>query len=220
MSNSLTLVSHELPLAIFTEPDENFEIQSQSLSNNEAIINGANEICNSPKIRDRFEELNERSTDSLIGSRISNYSAPVPGISFANISNIHPAKIFGYAFALFYDRIHLVQILSMFSKTNSTFHSYIDVPVKAIDSLSYISVKVFIHYRGGIFCSCGHSEYNVFSHISAKQVIYYLGKSAILQENSALGLGMVTLQSQVLQIFETLNTEATISFLMKCTNQK
>ncbi|CAG8792432.1 10891_t:CDS:2, partial [Gigaspora margarita] len=260
MSNSHTLVSYELLLAIFTEPDENSEIQSQSLSNNEAIINRANEICNSPvykhnelsdnpflheearmqinflhnsdfqtlnyieyesivkyngkinfeklvaqkcqhdayistklnkichkeanstdiaiqpslnpgkaselvakiqknfnkthkstirefrwKIRDQFEELNERSTDLL------------------------NAEIFGYAFALFYNRIHLVQILSMFSKTNSTFHSYIDVPVKAIDSLSYIFVK---------------------------QIIYYLEKSAILQENSALGLGMVTLQSQ------------------------
>ncbi|CAG8594121.1 1735_t:CDS:2, partial [Gigaspora rosea] len=117
------------------------------------------------KIRDRFKELNKRSADSLIGSGISNYSTS--GISFVNLSNIHPAEIFRYAFVLFYDCIHLVQILSMFFKTNSTFNSYIDVPVKAIDLLSYISVKV----------------------------IYYLGKSAILQENSALGLEMVTLQS-------------------------
>ncbi|CAG8769024.1 12486_t:CDS:2, partial [Dentiscutata heterogama] len=79
------------------------------------------------KILDRFEELNKHSADSLIGSRISNYSAS--------------AKIFGYAFALFYDHIHLVQILSIFSKTNSTFHSYIDVSVKAINSLFYIFVK-------------------------------------------------------------------------------
>ncbi|CAG8758617.1 10705_t:CDS:2 [Gigaspora margarita] len=275
MSNSRTLVSHELLLAIFTEPDENSKIQSQSLSNNEAIINGANEICNSlvyehNKLSDNpflheearmqinfllnkyesivkynrkidFEKLEVNSTDIVTQPSLNLGKASelvvklqknsnkthkptirefLPDISFANISNIHPAEIFGYAFALFYDRIHLVQILSMFSKTNSTFHSYIDVPVKAIDLLSYISVKVFIHYQSGIFCSCGHSKYNVFSHISAKQVIYYLGKSAILQENSALGLGMVTLQSQALQIFETLNTEATISFLIKCTNQK
>ncbi|CAG8735800.1 12798_t:CDS:1, partial [Dentiscutata heterogama] len=46
--NSHTLVSYELLLAIFTEPNENSEIQFQSLSNNEAIINGANKICYLP----------------------------------------------------------------------------------------------------------------------------------------------------------------------------
>ncbi|RIA84771.1 hypothetical protein C1645_831811 [Glomus cerebriforme] len=107
----------------------------------------------------------------------------LPNISVANITSKNPAKCGGYAFALLGSKICLVQFLAMYHKL-SNYHSYID-STNCIDSLSYISVCVYIEQIPNIF-GCfpmNESKYVLFSHIPSHLIIYYLGSCENFTEN-------------------------------------
>ncbi|RIA98799.1 hypothetical protein C1645_812283 [Glomus cerebriforme] len=74
----------------------------------------------------------------------------LPRISVANVTTENPAKCGGYAFALFGSKIYLVQFLAMY-RQSSNYHSYVDDTVTCIDSLSYISVRVYEEQAPNIF---------------------------------------------------------------------
>ena len=122
--------------------------------------------------------MNNNNLEQLlnINKFLSTIYLALPSISVA-------AKCGGYAFALLGSKICLVQILAMYHKL-SNYHSYID-STNCIDSLSYISVYVYIEQIPNIFGCFPMNEpkYGLFSHIPSHLIIYYLGNCENFTEN-------------------------------------
>ena len=86
-------------------------------------------------------------------------------------------------------------------------HSYISYNVNNIDTLSYISLTLFINiYSESLFTNDCHAGGKLFAHITPKEVVYYFGKddSITFQNNS-----MLVLAGQPLQIYEILSNPDT-----------
>jgi len=115
----------------------------------------------------------------------------------------NPAKCGGYAFAFLGSKILLVQFLAMY-RQSSNFHSYVDDAVTCIDSLSYISVRVYEEQIPNIFgcISTTGSKYLLFSHISSRSVIYYLGNCETFTEN----MGFLIVGKREMTIYNFFNS--------------
>lgn len=86
---------------------------------------------------------------------------------------------------------------------SSNYHSYTNT-VTCIDSLSYISVRVYEERVPNIF-GCypiENSRYILFSHIPSHSIIYYLGNCEICAEN----IGFIVLGKQEIKIYNFFNS--------------
>lgn len=104
----------------------------------------------------------------------------------------------------------MVQILALYQKT-SNYHSYVRSNVLSIDSLSYLSVKVFFPLRDNIFSSITNSGYTIFSHISPKFLIYFLGFGNFIDINTRHNI--VTIFGQALDLYRFFNEFSTKNLL-------
>ena len=94
----------------------------------------------------------------------------------SNISPIYPAQRNGFAFALIDSKIYLVEFLAFFSQNSSgNFHSYINQPITDVDTIGYVSSMVFLQLRNNLFYKPVWEGKFLFSHLSSKQILYYVG---------------------------------------------
>ncbi|CAG8683190.1 21475_t:CDS:2, partial [Dentiscutata erythropus] len=56
--------------------------------------------------------------------------------------------------------------------------SFVIVKFKNLESLSYVSLKIFFHIDGAIF-SAIRDQFYIFSHVEALHIVYYLASSDI-----------------------------------------
>ena len=143
--------------------------------------------------------MNNNNLEQLlnINKFLSTIYLALPSISVANVTSENPAKCGGYAFALLGSKICLVQILAIYHKL-SNYHSYID-STNCIDSLSYISVYVYIEQIPNIFGCFPMNEpkYGLFSHIPSHLIIYYLGNCENFTEN----MGFLIVEKKEMEIY-------------------
>jgi len=111
-------------------------------------------------------------------------------------------KYDSYAFALFESKIYLVQFLAMY-RQSSNYHSYVDT-VTYIDSLSYISVRVYENQASNIFecISEAESRYILFLHIPNHLIIYYLENS----ESCIKNIGFMIIGKKEMKIYNFFNS--------------
>ena len=97
-------------------------------------------------------------------------------IGCANILKINPLDRNGYLLIFTENQLCIAKIIVMYELKGGK-HALVD-NVNTIDTLSYISVCLFVHvYRNRLFtndCSAGGKLY---AHITPKEVIYYFGKN-------------------------------------------
>ncbi|CAG8651700.1 24198_t:CDS:2 [Cetraspora pellucida] len=140
----------------------------------------------------------------------TNKKVDLNGITVANISEHNPLHKHGYGFSYINHEICLVQILALYQK-NSNYHSYMRDDVFNIDSLSYLSVKVFFPLRNNIFSPLANSGYMVFSHINAKFFIYFLGFGDFIHVDEQHNL--ITLIGKALELYRFFNECSTKNLL-------
>jgi len=89
-------------------------------------------------------------------------------------------------------------------RQSSNYHSYVDDIVTCIDSLSYISVRVYEEHAPNIFgcVSVTESRYFLFSHIPSYSIIYYLGNCEIFTEN----MGFLIVGKREMSIYNFFNS--------------
>ena len=87
---------------------------------------------------------------------------------------------------------------------SSNYHSYVNDIVTCIDSLSYISVRVYEEQAPNIFgcISVIESRYVLFSHISSRSIIYYLGNCESCTEN----MGYIIVTKKEMEIYTFLDS--------------
>lgn len=87
---------------------------------------------------------------------------------------------------------------------SSNYHSYVDNIVTCLDSLSYISVRVYEERASNIFgCfSVTESKYILFSHIPSNLIIYYLGNCETCIDN----MGFIIVGKKEMVIYNFFNT--------------
>ncbi|CAG8762396.1 17036_t:CDS:2 [Gigaspora margarita] len=73
----------------------------------------------------------------------TNKKLDLNGITIANIGEHNPLCKYSYRFAYINRELCLVQIVALYQK-NSNYHSYVCSDVFSIDSLFYLSVKIFL----------------------------------------------------------------------------
>ena len=107
----------------------------------------------------------------------------------------------------------MVEFLAFFSQNSSgSFHSYINQPITDVDTISYVSSIVFLQLRNNLFTSQYEEGRFLFSHLSSKQILYYVGNQVSHYHN------MITLHSTVLEIFNILNKPDILSCIFRCMN--
>jgi len=82
-------------------------------------------------------------------------------------------------------------------RKNSNYHSYVDHEVINVDALSYISMRVFFPLQYCLFTSLDSQRFNIFSHISSHNILFYLGNSGLLLD-SEIGLLRIDQKKQSL----------------------
>jgi len=105
--------------------------------------------------------------------------------------------------------------LAFFSQNSSgNFHSYISQPITDVNTISYVSSMVFSQLRNNLFTSQYEEGKFLFSHLSSKQILYYVGNQVNHYHD------MITLHSTVLEIFNILNKSDVLSCILRCMNVK
>ncbi|CAG8730939.1 10088_t:CDS:2, partial [Cetraspora pellucida] len=136
----------------------------------------------------------------------ANKRVDLNGITIANVGEHNPFRKHGYGFSYINGELCLVQILALYQK-NSNYHSYVRGDVFNIDSLSYLSVKVFFPLQNNIFSPVTNSEHMIFSHISAKFFIYFLGFGDFIHIDEQHNL--LTIFGRALELYRFFNESST-----------
>ncbi|CAG8602924.1 203_t:CDS:2, partial [Cetraspora pellucida] len=184
-------------------------------------INSVSPNMISSLIANRISNIEISQTEKLRGIRwknrcrlsvlsSTNKKVDLNGITVANIGEHNPLHKHGYGFSYINHEICLVQILALYQK-NSNYHSYVRDDVFNIDSLSYLSVKVFFPLRNNIFSPLANSGHMVFSHINAKFFIYFLGFGDFIHVDEQHNL--ITLIGKALELYRFFNECSTKNLL-------
>ena len=110
----------------------------------------------------------------------------------------------------------MAEIIAMYKKV-STLHSYVDSQVDKIDTLSYISTRIWFQLRNNIFTTFTDQGYQIFTHLTPKQIIYYVGYGRT-DINIQLNTQLITLHSEIWDWYKFLTEENSIKTLIQCIN--
>ena len=110
----------------------------------------------------------------------------------------------------------MAEIIAMYKKV-STLHSYVDSQVDKIDTLSYISTRIWFQLRNNIFTTFTDQGYQIFTHLTPKQIIYYVGYGRT-DINIQLNTQLITLHSEIWDWYKFLTEENSIKTLTQCIN--
>ncbi|CAG8822923.1 5389_t:CDS:2, partial [Gigaspora margarita] len=80
--------------------------------------------------------------------------------------------------AKFDNMLCVAQVVAMYEQDNS-FHSYIDTSVSDLESLSYVSLKIFFHINGAVFSTTRDHQFYIFSHAESSHIVHYLASRDI-----------------------------------------
>ncbi|RIB13239.1 hypothetical protein C2G38_2198430 [Gigaspora rosea] len=147
----------------------------------------------------------------------TNKKLDLNGITVANIGEHNPLCKHGYGFAYINHELCLVQIVALYQK-NSNYHSYVCGDVFSIDSLSYLSVKVFLPLQNNIFSPISNSGHMIFSHISTKFFIYFLGFGDFIHIYKQHNL--ITIFGRALELYRFFNKSSTKNLLRIIVNSE
>ncbi|PKB93958.1 hypothetical protein RhiirA5_439919 [Rhizophagus irregularis] len=134
-----------------------------------------------------------RKTNNMFKEKISSEH-----LSCANIA-IFPLQIGSFVIAIFDNTFCVAQIIAMYEQ-NASIHSYIDMPISELKSLSYVSMKIFFHINGTIFSEIRDHSFCIFSHVEPLHIIHHLASKDISINEEAL-----ILKGQAKKTFNTLN---------------
>ena len=113
----------------------------------------------------------------------------------------------------------IAKVLAMYQPIGGK-HSYVSISIDDLDSLSYISVSLFINIYGDtLFSNECKAGGRLYTHLKSKEVVYYFGISVpfIFHSNSLLTLDQDSLNiylffktdeihSHLISIFDNKNT--------------
>ncbi|RIA99901.1 hypothetical protein C2G38_2236701 [Gigaspora rosea] len=91
----------------------------------------------------------------------------------------------------------IAQIIAMYERNNS-FHSYLDTPISDLESLSYVSLKLFFHINSAVFSATRDHQFYIFSHAEGSHIVHHLASRDISIDEEVL-----ILKGQAKQMFNT-----------------
>ena len=88
------------------------------------------------------------------------------------------------------DQVCFGRILAMYQKLSGR-HSYVEGTVNSIDSLSYISLEIFVNIHNNYFVNDCQAGGVLFAHVAPKSLVYYVGITNEIEvlDTSAIKIG-------------------------------
>ncbi|KAF0538301.1 hypothetical protein F8M41_007985 [Gigaspora margarita] len=214
--------SHEA----FSRSDRPHRIQTHSINLNQESQtrinrNLANHLVNQLTSNQNHQIIKQRTQcwkgHNQLQSLLNSNQTKAIDIGCANISNTHLLEKGGYLLVWTDGMLCVAKTLAMYQLIGGK-HSFISGSVDNLDSLSYISVLLFINIYGDtLFSNECMAGGKLYAHLKPQEIVYYFGISTsfIFHSNSLL-----TLDQDSLNIYLFFNEKETHSYLVSIFNNK
>ncbi|CAB4392317.1 unnamed protein product [Rhizophagus irregularis] len=184
-------------------------------SQNKIERNTANELVRSLQENDSYVENRPRFNHWEMRKHTESISIPrtipIQNLGSAGVSEKCLLEDYGLIIVYISKRLYIGRILAKYQKISDR-HSYVRSGVDSVDSLSFISIILYHYLSGSYFTyqSPVIDGSNLFIHLSAKNVVYYLGN--VLPFNFT-NYEMLKLNSNEYRIFSFFQQEVVMNTL-------
>jgi len=118
-------------------------------------------------------------------------------MALANVTKNHLLEDGNFIIVLSDNKLCLGRVIAKYQKIGER-HTHINVEVDSIDSLSYVSIHLYIHLYGGMFTYQSRIGGYLFTHIFCKEMVYHLGRLDYIANEVS---DMLTISDEARDIF-------------------
>ncbi|CAG8649117.1 16749_t:CDS:2, partial [Cetraspora pellucida] len=137
--------------------------------------------------------------------------------SCVNISETHPLEKNGYLLVWTNGMLYIAKVLAMYQLIGEK-HSFVSKSIDNLDSLSYISVSLFINIYGDtLFSNECKTGGKLYTYLKPKEVVYYFGTGTSFTFHSN---SLLILDQKSLEIYLFFRTDNTRSHLVSIFDNK
>ncbi|CAG8796341.1 11649_t:CDS:2, partial [Racocetra fulgida] len=130
-------------------------------------------------LRQRHDAHSERNLEQIkFSSKNNNERNVLNKFNINKASTLFPLQIRSFIIAKFDNMLCIAQVIAMYEQDN-LFHLYIDTSVSDLESLSYISLKIFFHINGAVFSTTRDHQFYIFSHPEGSYIVHHLASKDI-----------------------------------------
>ncbi|CAB4374452.1 unnamed protein product [Rhizophagus irregularis] len=124
-------------------------------------------------------------------------------IGLANVTESHLLEDGNFIIILSDNKLCLGRVIAKYQKIGER-HAHINVGVDSIDSLSYVSIYLYIHLYGGMFTRQSRIGGYLFTHIPYKEIVYHLSQLDYITDEVS---DLLTIFGEAREIFQFFQKE-------------